>query len=654
MTDTIIQQVSEQVKKAHEASSSARPLPRFEYVPTPGCEPSHRHAPVVSQRHSEGMREAPHANKGGRTREENQDRSIGVNTQHSHRPSHRGPTELTMPGLRSKSRPRGLEVKPLKDGGPQSEHEPTWPEPQDKECSTEIITTITDGNAEGITRSTWKAQLRGAQQEVNPTGIICLPLRFGDKVKARNLEVDFLVVDVPTTYNVILGRPTLHIIKQRVSKKRPKALSVRILIIIATLSRPGCIALLVRHHSLAVHGCSLLIAQALFNSCRRIKLHQLRVSTFGLDTTAILDELNIRLKIAFNVEGLRCQGHQELLKELGALITPPMIAPILDLGISASASALERASSSWPPSPSSTSRSDTCTWLPLHPTFGAQPEGRQFAPAVAHPSSQGRESNPPDANDHDLANFSTKVRLAEASAARKSACGARVCTEGSPAACNEDPCSPWDPPVADDPRPLLEAGRPADRGYRSTSSTALHLDREALTLRGGRSSILLILRLRFFAGTKLGEVQESHHRFLTTRATKKNNRGISIRAFLACISTRLRRSSSQTRSASVATCSTVASPYSRGDSLPVLALHKAKESQVRAKRRTYGQEGRQVPLENFLRISRPTTTKKKSLAKYFNLGSQFIGSLSLDVLRFHSSPFWASTTQAIKEGIGLG
>ena len=31
-------------------------------------------------------------------------------------------------------------------------------------------------------------------QEVNPTGMIRLLLRFGDKLKARNLEVDFLVV----------------------------------------------------------------------------------------------------------------------------------------------------------------------------------------------------------------------------------------------------------------------------------------------------------------------------------------------------------------------------------------------------------------------------------------------------------------------------
>ena len=33
-------------------------------------------------------------------------------------------------------------------------------------------------------------------QEVNPIGMIRLPSCFGDKVKAKNLEVDFLIVDV--------------------------------------------------------------------------------------------------------------------------------------------------------------------------------------------------------------------------------------------------------------------------------------------------------------------------------------------------------------------------------------------------------------------------------------------------------------------------
>ena len=44
------------------------------------------------------------------------------------------------------------------------EREPTRPEPQDEECSTEIVAAIVGGYTEGITRSTWKAQHRGAHQ----------------------------------------------------------------------------------------------------------------------------------------------------------------------------------------------------------------------------------------------------------------------------------------------------------------------------------------------------------------------------------------------------------------------------------------------------------------------------------------------------------
>jgi len=37
-------------------------------------------------------------------------------------------------------------------------------EPQEEECSTEIVTTIAGGYAEGITQVAWKAQMRGTQQ----------------------------------------------------------------------------------------------------------------------------------------------------------------------------------------------------------------------------------------------------------------------------------------------------------------------------------------------------------------------------------------------------------------------------------------------------------------------------------------------------------
>jgi len=49
-------------------------------------------------------------------------------------------------------------------------------------------------------------------QEV-PIRVIRLPLCFGDKVKAKNSEVDFLIVDVLMAYNITPGQPTLHKMK---------------------------------------------------------------------------------------------------------------------------------------------------------------------------------------------------------------------------------------------------------------------------------------------------------------------------------------------------------------------------------------------------------------------------------------------------------
>ncbi|KAJ8435163.1 hypothetical protein Cgig2_007784 [Carnegiea gigantea] len=127
MTDTIMQQVSKQVQTAVEAVSTARPLPHFEYVPTTGCEPSLRHDPMVSHRHSEGMREAPHVNRDKRSRGENRDPPNIVTVQamdgrqsqpRPRRCMQRLPDEPL--GLRSKSKPRGLDLKPLNDDRPQS------------------------------------------------------------------------------------------------------------------------------------------------------------------------------------------------------------------------------------------------------------------------------------------------------------------------------------------------------------------------------------------------------------------------------------------------------------------------------------------------------------------------------------------------------
>ena len=48
---------------------------------------------------------------------------------------------------------------------------------------------------------------------IHPMGTVTLPVRVGDKEASTTLFVKFLVVRDLTTYNVILGRPTLNNIK---------------------------------------------------------------------------------------------------------------------------------------------------------------------------------------------------------------------------------------------------------------------------------------------------------------------------------------------------------------------------------------------------------------------------------------------------------
>jgi len=87
ITDTIMQQVTEQVNKAMEVASSARPLPHFDYVPTTGYKLSHRHVPIMSHCQSDQVREVAHLERDGRSPGENRDRSSRADALLSRRPS---------------------------------------------------------------------------------------------------------------------------------------------------------------------------------------------------------------------------------------------------------------------------------------------------------------------------------------------------------------------------------------------------------------------------------------------------------------------------------------------------------------------------------------------------------------------------------------
>ncbi|KAJ8419823.1 LOW QUALITY PROTEIN: hypothetical protein Cgig2_013317 [Carnegiea gigantea] len=169
-----------------EAAGSAQPPPPFDYPLVHKGKPSHRPEGIPSLRPTE----------------------CGQEVSRSDQSSQAQPDQLRpRTAMEPTSRPeQPLDQQPLLHlmqhiSGEPLEQEPIPSPPRDEECSTEAVATIAGGYPEGITRSAWKAQLRSAQQEVNPTGMIRLPVRLGDKTKSRGFEVDFLVVNVPTAYN---------------------------------------------------------------------------------------------------------------------------------------------------------------------------------------------------------------------------------------------------------------------------------------------------------------------------------------------------------------------------------------------------------------------------------------------------------------------
>jgi len=84
MTDTILQQVTEQVRTTMEVVNSMRLLPTFDYEPTVGCKPSYRRAPMGSLCQSDEGREITLPGRNERSYERNHDCSRGVDAQRAH------------------------------------------------------------------------------------------------------------------------------------------------------------------------------------------------------------------------------------------------------------------------------------------------------------------------------------------------------------------------------------------------------------------------------------------------------------------------------------------------------------------------------------------------------------------------------------------
>ncbi|XP_064963280.1 uncharacterized protein LOC135611572 [Musa acuminata AAA Group] len=56
-----------------------------------------------------------------------------------------------------------------------------------------------------------------ARDSISPLGTTILPVTIGEEPRAKTIMTTFMVVDLPSAYNVILGRPTLNKLKVMVS-----------------------------------------------------------------------------------------------------------------------------------------------------------------------------------------------------------------------------------------------------------------------------------------------------------------------------------------------------------------------------------------------------------------------------------------------------
>ncbi|KAJ8445626.1 hypothetical protein Cgig2_018567 [Carnegiea gigantea] len=191
MTDAITRQVSKQVKRAMEAANSARPLPHFDYIPTPGAEPSHRSERIPSPRctdppYKEQLGRRTPARPSGRPLQGATARSTIASTPYA---THSRRTAW-LEEQKQTSRPRWENAKKYYEFHEQSGHtttgcrelkkalheledkgqidrflkrgprflrreqEPAQPQPWEEECSTEVVAIIAGGHAKGMTRST--------------------------------------------------------------------------------------------------------------------------------------------------------------------------------------------------------------------------------------------------------------------------------------------------------------------------------------------------------------------------------------------------------------------------------------------------------------------------------------------------------------------
>ncbi|KAJ8423080.1 hypothetical protein Cgig2_032280 [Carnegiea gigantea] len=269
------------------------------------------------------------------------------------------------------------------------EQEPAQPRLQDKECFTKVMATITRGYAEGMMRSAWKAQLRGTQQVLTveqgarvtvPTTVfggretpryasphndpLVIEMKVASAIVRRILidkgtSVDFLVADVPKTYNIILGRPNLHKVKAIIAPyllqlqfeadeesvgtpigaSGPKGTKKETLKK-SHIGPPTIVAaLIIRSLGLSVQRVGLFAFQTIPLAGRWVEHHFFGFLALDLnldlDSLALIHIVEVGLKVVILLEVLS-QCHQDLAQVHYGVLTTLLIALLLDLGHSLS------------------------------------------------------------------------------------------------------------------------------------------------------------------------------------------------------------------------------------------------------------------------------------------------------------------------------
>ncbi|KAJ8433874.1 hypothetical protein Cgig2_021257 [Carnegiea gigantea] len=424
MTDTIARQVSEQVKRAMEEANLARPLPYFDYIPTHEGEPSHRLERVPFPCYTEREREvrghpmlrrplpmtAPPKPQHPRKYCEFHEQSGHTTTERLE--LKKALHELADKGQVLTSEQGACTTVPIMVFGGKEALRFTSPHNDPLVVEMKIASAairrimIDASNSIGIITWDYLKKVthpeRGivplvypilgfGEQEVNPTGMICLPVCFGDKLKSKNLEVDFLIVDVPTAYNVIPRRPTLHKTRKKEERTRKKrGLHIRLSTILLTL--------LLR--SLSIQGVSCLIPYTLTLARRRNIFHLLEVTTFVLGPLALVYVVEVGLEIAILLKFLS-RVTRTLRKYPEPLQAPPL----------AGAPSLSSRPLGHPDQPLAFP-SATGTGSLVPPTFGTPPQLSPPERTLQPLSPPPREFEVPDvAKSQDLTNSWTSENL---------------------------------------------------------------------------------------------------------------------------------------------------------------------------------------------------------------------------------------------------